>query len=277
MSLGFLKLSEELRLLEQEVKMTDFQKIIDHPEKTIILSKLLGGEDPKVVSKYLKDKFAKDDESHLRIPSTVLQEFLGKYANHHAYVKKIINKNADSKLDKKIADSLMDTREWRERIVDGVKKEINYLDKLDMILTVLETRSEQLFDLIQSDPENTRTDYIFTKYMEQLMLVIEKADKLKNDKPDIRIEHTYSVQMVEQQSVAFQEAIRRVLDRLGPEYTSLFMELLSEELNKLNPNTINPVPTPKQIEQGRKDFDKIEQKVLEFDKEFEEKEENAIE
>jgi len=196
----------------------NFQKILDHPEKTNIISKLVSGDDPKVVSNYLKDKYPKPDEVHLRIPATVLKEFIDTYADHHGYVKKIIQRDADSKIDKKIADSLMDTRAWRDRVIDGVKKEINYLDKLDNVLTILETRSEQIFDMIQNDPENTRTDYVFTKYMELLMLAIEKGDKIKNDRPDVRIEHTYTVQMVEQQSVAFQNAIRRLLERLTPEY-----------------------------------------------------------
>jgi hypothetical protein len=249
---------------------SDFSKIIDHPEKQSIISKLVSGESPKVVSAYLKDKYPKSDEGHLRIPATTLQAFLDEYADHHGYVKKVIQRDADSKIDKKIAESLMDTRAWRDRVVDGVKKELNYLDKLDSLVTIMEVRSEQLFDLIQSDPENTRTDYIFTKYAEILMQVLEKCDKIKNDRPDIRIEHTYTVQMVEQQSIAFQDAIRRVLERLGPEYGSLFMDLLKEEMSKMTPKDLGPMPavTAKEIEKERRSLDKLGSKVEEFDQKF---------
>jgi len=247
----------------------DFTKILDHPEKTQIISKLVSGENPKVVSAYLKDKYPKPDEVHLRIPATTLQEFLDTYADHHGYVKKIIQRDADSKIDKKIAESLMDTRAWRDRIVDGVKKEISYIDKLDNVLTILETRSEQIFDMIQNDPENTRTDYVFTKYMELLMLAIEKGDKIRNDRPDIRIEHTYTVQMVEQQSVAFQNAIRRMLERLGPEYGSLFMDLLKDELSKMSVKDLPMQPvTPKEIEKERYAMEKLNAQVEEFDQKF---------
>lgn len=248
----------------------NFQKILDHPEKTNIISKLVSGDDPKVVSNYLKDKYPKPDEAHLRIPATTLKEFIDTYADHHGYVKKIIQRDADSKIDKKIADSLMDTRAWRDRVIDGVKKEINYLDKLDNVLTILETRSEQIFDMIQNDPENTRTDYVFTKYMELLMLAIEKGDKIKNDRPDIRIEHTYTVQMVEQQSVAFQNAIRRLLERLTPEYGSMFMDLLNEEFAKMTPKDLGaPQPTTtKDIEKERHAMEKLNVKVEEFDQKF---------
>lgn len=246
--------------------MADFSKIIDHPEKTTIISKLVSGDSAKVVSKYLKDKYPNPDEGHLRIPSTVLQEFLETYADHHGYVKKIVQRDADSKLDKKIHESLLDNRAWRERVVDGVGKEINYIEKLDHVLTILETRAEQIFDMIQGDPENTRNaDYVFTKYMELLMLAIEKGDKIRNDRPDVRIEHTYTVQMVEQQSFAFQEAIRRVLERLGPEYSSLFMSLLSEEMGKMKAKDFDTAPTAKEIQREKESLDRLNEQVKEFD------------
>lgn len=249
--------------------MADFSKLISHPEKTEIITKLVSGESSKAVSKYLKDKYPGPDQGHLRLPATMLQEFLENYADHHGYVKKIVQRSADSKMDKKIADSLLDTAPWKERVLEGVEKEISYIDKLDNVLTILETRSEQLFDLIQSDPENTRTDYVFTKYMELLMLAIEKGDKIRNDKPDVKIEHTYTVQMVEQQSFAFQEAIRRVLARLGADYSSIFMELLAEEMGKITLKDIEGAPqTQKAIEKEHKIIDKLDIDVKEFDQKF---------
>ena len=252
----------------------DFTKLIDHPEKQSIISKLVSGDSAKVVAQYLKDKYPKPDEGHLRIPATTLQEFMDTYANHHGYIKKIVQGNADSKLDKKIQESLMDNRTWRDRVVGVAEKEFNYLEKLHNILTILEARTEQMFDMIQSDPESTRNDYIFNKHLEQLMMVIEKCDKIKNDRPDIRVEHHhYTMQMVEQQSFAFQDAIRRVLERMGPEYSSLFMDLLKEEMSKINPREINPLPavqTPKELEREQASIDKLNSHVHELDTEFEE-------
>ena len=260
---------------------TKFTKLIDHPEKQSIISKLVSGDSAKVVAQYLKDKYPKPDEGHLRIPATTLQEFMDTYANHHGYIKKIVQGNADSKLDKKIQESLMDNRTWRERIIGTAEKEFNYLEKLHSILTILEARTEQMFDMIQSDPESTRNDYIFNKHLEQLMMVIEKCDKIKNDRPDIRVEHHhYTVQMVEQQSFAFQEAIRRVLDRMGPEQTSVFMDLLKQEMGKINAKEINPLPpiqTQKELERDYASIDKLNSKVHDLDSEFEEDKQESTE
>jgi len=247
-----------------------FSKIVDHPEKKTIITKLVSGESPSTVSRYLKDKYSKPDEDHLRIPATVLKEFLEGYADHHGYVKKIVQRQADSKMEKQIADSLLDTRAWKDRLADVADKEINYLEKLDNVLTILETRAEQLFDMMQSDPEDTRkVDYVFTKYMELLMMAIEKGDKIRNDRPDVRVEHTYTVQMVEQQTVAFQEAIRETLEQMGPEHTSLFMDILGQKMAKMKPQIdAPPTPNTKQFEKERAAIDKLDTDVREFDQKF---------
>jgi hypothetical protein len=259
--------------------MADFKKLLDHPEKQTIITKLTSGESPKVVSAYLKDKYQKPDESHLRLSVNLLQEFLDTYADHHGYVQKVIKNEYDSKLDKKIAESLLNNKEWKQRLEESAGKHIDFKERLANLLTIIEARTEQIFDLIQSNPESTKTDYVFTKYLEILMMVIEKGDKLFNDKPDIRIEHSYTVQMVEQQSIAFQEAIRRVLERLGPELTYTFMDLLREEMSKINPgNMIEAVPSAAaSLEKNSKILGKVFDKVEEMDTKLLEDDESEVE
>jgi hypothetical protein len=237
--------------------MVDLKKLVEHPEKQEIISKLINGESPKTVSNYLKDKYPKPDEGHLRIPATMLQQFLDNYADHHAYVKKVVENEYDTKLDKKIAASLLDNKEWRERLQNVADEEIDFKIRLRNVLKILEARAEQIFDLIQSNPESTKADYVFTKYMELLMQVIEKGDKLENDRPDIRIEHSYTVQMVEQQSVALQQAIRKVLEKMGPEFSSMFMEYLNEELSKMSGADIDPTLTAAQEKREKQALNKV--------------------
>jgi hypothetical protein len=76
--------------------------------------------------------------------------------------------------------------------------------------------------------------------------------------------------MVEQQSLAFQNAIKKMLERLGPEYASIFMDLLKEELSKMNPKDLNiaQAPTQKEIEKERHTMEKLNTKAEEFDQKF---------
>ena len=122
------------------------------------------------------------------------------------------------------------------RMAEVTDDEIDFRKKWKQLLYMLEARMEQVFDKVQENPGSTKADYVMGNYFELWHLALDKADKMLNDRPDVKIEHSYTVQMVEQQSVAFQEAIRRVLIKLDPALSNLFIDLLNEELRGMKPD-----------------------------------------
>lgn len=233
--------------------MADIKKLLDHPEKQVIISKLASGESPKAVSQYLRNKYTKPDENHLRLPVPLLKEFIDTYGDHYGFVKRIIKDDQDGKLDKQISESLLNNKEWKERMAEVVDEEIDFRLKWRQLVHMLEARLEQVFDKVQENPGSTKSDYVMGKYFELWQVALEKADKMINDRPDVKIEHSYTIQMVEQQSVAFQEAIRRVLAKMDPALSNLFIEMLNEELRTLKPDDA-PV---KRLASDKKQVDKM--------------------
>lgn len=231
-----------------------FQTIIEHPEKREIITKLVTGETPKSISIYLKNKYKGDDEKHLRLSAAVLKDFIDSYGATYGFADTIVKKNNESKLDKEIAESLLQNKEWQERIAEVTDEEVDLKRKLKQVLCIIEARTEQLFDLIQARPENTKNDYILNKNLELLVSTIEKCDKIFNDKPDIKIEHTYTIQMVEQQSAALQEAVRKVLNRMSPELVSPFMDAVQDEFSKIKPE-YRQLPSEKTFNKDVRDID----------------------
>lgn len=213
--------------------MSDFQKIIDHPDQDKIIGKLVSGESAAKVAEYLKVKYHQKDETHLRLSPNLLKEFIEKYLSQYDSLDKIISADKSNKLDKKLAQSILNNKTWKERLAEKEDKEIDIKAKILEILHILEIRAEQVFDQIQQDPKNFKGDYVLIKYFEMLFNAIEKADKIVNDKPDQVIEHSYTVRMVQQHSTAFQEAIRDVLREMDPEFSALFMDRLAERLEAL--------------------------------------------
>jgi hypothetical protein len=69
--------------------------------------------------------------------------------------------------------------------------------------------------------------------------------------------------MVEQQSVVFQNAIRRVIARLEPERANELMELLSEEMSELKSPQIE---APVTVASSQKEVTKVEESAAELDK-----------
>lgn len=213
---------------------TNFQRLLEHIEKDKIISKLVSGETPKQVSEYLKIKYHQPDEKTLRLSADLLQEFVDKYLNQYNFLNKIISDEKNGKIDKAVAKSLLENKTWKDRIAQLADDEIDFRKKISQVLVMVEARAEQIFDKIQENPRVTRDDYVLIKYFENLCQLIEKADKLANNKPDQLIQHNVTVQMVEQHSVIFQEAIRAVLKEMDPEISARFMELLSQKLNTLH-------------------------------------------
>jgi hypothetical protein len=214
--------------------MADFKKILDHPEKQRIISKLVSGEKPTDVAQYLRLKYNKDDESHLRLPVALLKEFIDTYGDHHGFLTKIIKDKENGKLDGKIAKSLLENKDWNARLVEFADQTIDVKKRAAQILNLIESRAEQVFDKIQQNPESVKSDYVMIKYFEIIMQMIEKLDKIVNERPDMRIEHTYTVQMVEDYSAIFQEAIRETLQDMSPEHTTKFLDVLQHKLEGMN-------------------------------------------
>jgi hypothetical protein len=247
--------------------MADLKKLLDHPEKQGIITRLVSGETPKAVAAYLKSKYPKPDEGHLRIPASTLKEFIDTYGDHYGFIKKIVKDDRDGKLDKQVSASLLANKDWKDYLDEVRDEDIDFRRKWMNLIKMLEVRLEQVFDKIQENPGNTKPDYVMEKYINTWMQVLEKADKMINERPDVRIEHSYTVQMVEQQTVAFQEAIKRVLERLDPELSTLFVDLLNEELANLKVD-FNNAPVRRNMKRDNEAVDKLLHNASEVEGEF---------
>ncbi len=239
--------------------MADFKKILDHPEKQRIISKLVSGEKATDVAQYLRLKYNKDDEANLRLPVSLLKEFIDTYGDHHGFLTQIIKDKEDGKLDGKIAKSLLENKTWRTRLEEYADQTVDVKKRAGQILHLIESRAEQLFDKIQENPESSKVDYVMIKYFEVIMQMVEKLDKIVNDRPDVRIEHTYTVRMVEDYSAAIQEAIRETLQEMSPELTVKFLDRLQHKLELIpNPDEPGRKAKPKTINAKIKELNVLE-------------------
>jgi hypothetical protein len=235
--------------------MSDFKKILAHPEKDKIIGKLVNGESAKDVAQYLKLKYNDKDSSHLRLSAALLEEFIDKYLDQYKFLNKIVDDEKSGKTDKIVYESLLNNKAWKDRIAGLVDDELDLKKKIREMLVRVEVRAEQVFDKIQENPGNFKGDYVLLKYFEAITQMMNAADKIVNERPDKLIQHNISIQMVEQHSVAFQEAIRELLVELDPEISARFMELLTRKLSKLKSDDVLTSPQQRTIEARTADFE----------------------
>ena len=88
------------------------------------------------------------------------------------------------------------------------------------------------------------------KYFDLMSNALEKADKIINERPDKLIQADITINMMEQHSVVFQNAIQKVLQKMSPEFSAFFMEELTRELGALKAD--EPVSIEKATEQVEK-------------------------
>lgn len=224
----------------------DFSSILSHPERDEIVSKLLTGSDPKDVSQWLKLKYAEKSQTHLRLSIKILQDFSkSQYMNYYDQFKQdlVAEKSDNSKLDKKVADSLYNNKTYKERLNEVAEKEINIRERFLSLDLMIRDRIEQVFDKIQEDPGSFKGDYVFIKYVEQYLSLIEKYNRDINNAPDQIIQHNHTVQYVDQNLAAMQDGIREALLELDPELTALVMEKISDAMSRIKPPAELPLTT----------------------------------
>ena len=230
--------------------MPDFSLIQQHPDVEEIVDKLLNGTDPKSISDWLKLKYTEDSESHLLVSIKLLKEFQeSEYLNYYDQAKqdlaKVKNKGV---INKKLALSIQNNKTYQERLNEAVDEEINVIKELKALKLLLFSRVEQVFDKIQEDPTiiNSKNDYVLTKYTEQYMSLIEKIDKIVNNRPDQVIQHNYVVQYIEQYQSVIQQAIMETLKEIDSEASFLFMEKNEKKMTSLKVPELNP-PNEKKV------------------------------
>ena len=214
----------------------DFSRILEHPDCDDIISKLLTGVPAKDITDWLKLKYDKPEQGHLRLPSTLLKTFadsnIDLYNSMKTDLEKVKNGGA---IEKKIAASLKNNKTYAERLNEVAEKEIDVIQTMTDTVHLIKTRIEQVFDKVQQNPESFKPDYALIKWFDTLLRAVEQYDKIVNNRPDQVIQHNVNVQMIEQNTVIFQNAIREILEEMDPEQAFVFMDKLSRKMAMLKP------------------------------------------
>jgi hypothetical protein len=225
----------------------DFSFILNHPDRDEIISKIMTGTDPKQVSEWLKIKYTDKEQSHLRLSFKVLKDFadspyLDVYQQTQQDLAVVKNGN---KIERQLSSSLINNKTYIERINEAAEEIIELPKMFKNLDVLLRARFEQVFDKIQQNPDlvNGKTDYVLIKYIEQYLSLLEKADKIVNNRPDQIIQHNHTVTYIDQYTAILQEAVRETLAEIDQEASLKFMDKLAEKMKTLQPpeNLSSPI------------------------------------
>jgi hypothetical protein len=232
--------------------VADFSKLLSHPDKDEIISKLMTGISPKNVADWLKLKYADKDQQHLRISIKSLKDFVDNNLDLYSQLRNDIESAGNGqKAPKGLSESLSNCKTYQERINELADKELDIKKIITETVVIVKARAMQVFDKIQENPSNTKPDYVLIKWFETLINASEKFEKIVNEKPDQVVQHNISVQMIENHTTILQEAIRDTMMEIDPEIAFLFMEKFTSRMTALQEPTQNVLGQDKRLAEAK--------------------------
>lgn len=220
--------------------MKKFDKITKHPDKNEIYSKLINGIDPKDISASLKIKYPEENQAHLRLPATLLQDFIKSGGLNYLETFKedvlAANENLeDEGLDKKTIKNIKKNSAYQEKlnqIADQKIEEINIKKRIIEMEELIRSRFESIFDRLYENPNNgtNNGDYALIKYAEQWLKLLEFYNKAVNLAPDVTIQHNHTIEYVDKRIDIIQTVVKELLFEIDPNLEMIFFQKLQERL-----------------------------------------------
>lgn len=225
-----------------------YKKILEHPDKDEVISKLMIGQPPEDIHDWLKAKYTNVSEKKFVLSESILKSFQTNYLNFYEDVLKDIQKTKTA-ISTETTDSLelavKNNPAYEDAMVKLASGELNVDQMMAKMAINVETRISQIFDAIQEDPNNinTKIDRLLVDYAEMFGNVLDKYYKWKESQANQVIHHNVTLQVVDQHISVFHDVIKEVLSQMDLETSLYFMEVFNEKMAKLRMPDSGTQPT----------------------------------
>ncbi len=222
---------------------TTLKKILEHPDKDEIISKLVIGQSNKDIHDWLAGKYTNVSEAKFVISEKSLKSFQDNYLDVYSMIQEDIVKSRQalaSSTEEQLELAVKENPTYRSKMLELAGKELDVRQMVTRLCAVIETRFAQVFDEIQEDPRNinTRVDRMLKEYGELLGSLLEKYYKFTESPANQVVQHNVTLQVVDQHISVFHDVIKEVLSQMDLETSLYFMEVFNEKMAKLK------APTP---------------------------------
>lgn len=213
-------------------------KIISHPDKDELISKLVIGISSKDIYDWLASKYVNPNEKKFILSEKSIKSFKDNYLDIYSLIQNdlantkiaVANNNEDD-----LELSIRNLPAYKNILIKTANEELDIRTIVKKLCAAIELRFSQVFDEIQNDPGtiNTKIDRLLIDYTEVLGNILEKYYKFTEAPVNNVIQHNVTLQVVDQHITVFHDVIKKVLSQMDLETSLYFMEVFHEEMNKL--------------------------------------------
>lgn len=226
-----------------------YKKIVQHPDKDEIISKLVIGQPINDIHDWLKAKYTNVSETKFVISEKILKSFQNTYLDFYNDILQDMSKTKTALTNgtqDQLELSIKGNSSYKGAIIKVLDNELDIRQMVSRLATNIETRLSQIFDEIQADPRNinTKIDRLLIDYTEVFGGLLEKCHKF-NEVPvaDQIIQHNVTLQVVDQHISVFHDVIKEVLSQMDLETSMYFMEVFNNKMSKLKAPSPDAQPT----------------------------------
>lgn len=216
--------------------MSDLQnKVFKHPEKEEIIKKLLNGESVKQIEAWLKKKHPK--KRGLWISYATLQKFRKDHLHLEGEVLdniKAAKKDQDTTSKEMAARAIISSSSaYQQKINEIASNELDGNRKILEMVTLIGSRIEYYFNMIQSGA-SIREDKMFIELLNTQRGLVQDWKKYVDGVADKRIEHSISLNIVNEQVNILKAIVFEVLQEIDPDVVPIFIEKVNSRLSDMN-------------------------------------------
>lgn len=210
-------------------------KILEHPDKDEIITKLLSNIPNADIHEWLEAKYTSVGEDKFVLSNKDITIFKKDYLDFYSKIQEDAGKTksnltAQEELRLEIQGSPL----YHRSLEQYVNSEVDIKVIVKRMVASIELRAAQVFDQIQEDPRNIKMDRTLIEWFNALTGLLEKYDTILNGNPDqINIQNNINIQVVDQHINVVYDVIKEILEKLDYDTSLLFIEMFNDAMNKL--------------------------------------------
>lgn len=230
-------------------KQPTYKKILEHPDKDEIISKLVIGQPLSDIHDWLQAKYTNVSEAKFVLSEKILKSFQDNYLDFYndmlqdkANMKQALATGTQNELELAVKSNPL----YKDALVKIASNELDIESIMGRMVINVETRLSQIFDMVQEDPRNinTKVERLMNDMVETMGGLLDKYYKWREAKtPDQIIQHNVTLQVVDQHISVFHDVIKEVLSQMDLETSMYFMEVFNDKMSKLKAPTSETGPS----------------------------------
>jgi hypothetical protein len=214
------------------------KRILSHPDKDEVISKLLANIPPSEIAESLAARYNPETEKQFIISENYIKKFQSEYLDIYTMVKEDLYKTQQNKAAPSTAlqQDIQGSEAYHKALEKYIDSEVDIKVMLKKMIVNVEARVSQIFDIVQQDPENIKPDRTLIEWFNTMLAALEKYDTILNGSPEqINIQNNINIQVVDDRINIIFNLMREILSRLDYDTSLLFVEMWNEEMSKLGP------------------------------------------